>query len=443
MKSLGRIALMSSLFAAVLSSGVATAQQPHAQKIVKARALFELIRTGKYDEFFASCDKRVQEGLPVPKLKEAWQGLTQSLGPYESELGANAQAIGELVSVDLICKFKSGPFKARIALDEEGRVAGLFFLPANEFVEYTAPDYVDPSRFREEEVDVSAGEFTLPGTLTQPLGDGPFPAVVLVHGSGPNDRDETIFSRKPFKDIAGGLATRGVAVLRYDKRTFKYGASMDPKKITIDSEVADDAIAAARLLIARDGIRSDRVFLAGHSLGAGAAPYIATRESGIAGVIMLAAPARPVYELVNDQIPYLAGVDGTVDEAEQAQIDEIKAAVEKLRAGTWKTEDTLLGAPAEYWASLDEMAPVKHALKYERPMLIVQGGRDYQVSMKDFGIWKKKLAGRKNVTLKKFKKLDHLLTAGKGKSSPAQYQKPGHVDRRLIEKLAEWIHARG
>lgn len=443
MKSHGRFMLVLSFFATVAMAGIAPAQQPHAHEIVKARALFELIRTGKYDEFFSACDARVQEGLPAPKLKEAWEGLTKALGPYEEELAANTTEVGELLTVDLICKFKSGPFKARISLDKDGKVAGLFFLPATELVKYTAPNYVDSSRFREEEVEVSAGQFPLPGTLSMPVGDGPFPAVVLVHGSGPNDQDETIFSRKPFKDIAGGLASRGLAVLRYEKRTHKYGVSLDPKTVTIDSEVADDAIAAVRMLIAREGIRSDRVFLVGHSLGAGAAPYIATKESGIAGVIMLAAPARPVYELVIDQISYLAGVDGTVDEAEQARIDETKAAVEKLRSGTWKTDDTLLGAPAVYWASLDKMAPVKHALKYDKPMLIVQGGRDYQVSMKEFEIWKKELAGRKNVTLKKLKKLDHLLTAGKGKSTPAQYQTPGHVDRHLIEGMAKWIHARG
>ncbi|MCZ6698856.1 MAG: alpha/beta fold hydrolase [Planctomycetota bacterium] len=443
MKPCDRVVLTLSLLALFSSAGVATAQQPHAREIVKVRALFDLIRTGEYDAFLSACDAKVQGALPAPKLKEVWEGLTKAQGPYERELSASAKPVGEHLAVDLICKFKSGPLKARISIDKDGKVAGLFFLPANELVEYAAPDYVDSSRFREEEVSVTSGEFQLPGTLTVPVGDGPFPAVALVHGSGPHDRDETVFGRKPFKDIAGGLATLGVAVLRYEKRTYKYGASMDPEAITIDSEVADDAIAAVRLLIGNDAIRSDRVFLVGHSLGAGAAPYIATKESGIAGVIMLAAPARPVYELVDDQIPYLAAIDGTVDDAEQANIDETRAAVDKLRKGTWKPGDMLLGAPAKYWASLDKMAPVKYALKYEKPMLIIHGGRDYQVSMKDFAIWKKELGGRKNVTLKKFSQLDHLLTAGKGKSTPAQYQTPGHVDRRLIERTAKWIHARG
>ena len=117
--------------------------------------------------------------------------------------------------------------------------------------------------------------FPLKGMLMLPDGDGPFPGVVLVHGSGSSNMDEKVGKLTPFRDIAQGLARRGIASVRYDKRSHAHGLKMVLDKahpITVWEETIEDALLAARLL--RGDRRIGPVFLAGHSMGAMLAPRI-------------------------------------------------------------------------------------------------------------------------------------------------------------------------
>ncbi len=154
--------------------------------------------------------------------------------------------------------------------------------------------------------------------MTKPAGVGPFPAVVLVHGSGPNDRDETFGPNKTFKDLALGLGSRGVAVLRYDKRTKVYGAKVSKlNPFTLKAETIDDALEAVALLRKEPGIDATAIFVLGHSLGGTAAPRIGAADSGIAGLIMLAGAVRPLEQSIVDQMQYLADADGVISDAER------------------------------------------------------------------------------------------------------------------------------
>ena len=247
----------------------------------------------------------------------------------------------------------------------------------------------------------------LPAKLTLPEGAGPFPAVVLVHGSGPHDMDETIGPNKPFRDIADGLAARGVASLRYTKRTRQY----KPANITLNEETIQDAVSAANLLRANPKIDAKRVYIVGHSLGGYAAPRIAQADPKLAGLILLAGNARPISELIDEQIEYLGGTP--------AQAEEMKKKF-----------------PAAY---LEELAadPVAVAKTLTVPMLILQGERDYQVTMKDFARWRT-LAGPR-VTLKSYPGLNHLFQPGEGKSTPAEYGKEVPFSAAVLDDIAAWI----
>src|SRR5262249_12106676 len=150
------------------------------------------------------------------------------------------------------------------------------------------PPYAKPEAYAESEVVVESGEFRLPGTMTVPVGGGPFPAVVLLAGSGPQDRAETIGPNKPLRDLAWGLAARGVAVLRYGKRTLVHGPRLVKEKITLKEEVVDDAVAAAALLRRQPKINPKKVFVLGHSLGAVAGPQVAARDPELAGLVLMA-----------------------------------------------------------------------------------------------------------------------------------------------------------
>jgi dipeptidyl aminopeptidase/acylaminoacyl peptidase len=262
-----------------------------------------------------------------------------------------------------------------------------------------------------------------------------------VHGSGPHDRDETVWGNKPFKDLAWGLASRNIAVLRYEKRTKQYQQETAAmiNTLTVQDEVIDDALAAVTLLSKTQGINSRHIFVLGHSLGGMLAPKIASQDSRIAGIIILAGPTRKLPDTILNQYNYLASMDGPIDENKAKQIKAIEQQVKKIKDLDFSEGEIVLGAGKAYWQDLEKYDNVATVKNLTIPMFILQGERDYQVTMEDFNGWTNGLKGMKNVTLKSYADLNHLFIAGAGKSTPAEYNQPGHVNKAVIEDIAAWI----
>ena len=195
-----------------------------------AEKLVDQFAQQDYAGLIASFDDAMKAALPTDKLKQAWDGVSQQFGAYQGRTETKFVARKDKYDVVLVtAKFEKSALGFRVSIDSTtGQIGGLQFVPveAAQPAPYTVPAYVDQTKFEEKDVVVGTGEWQLPGTLTLPKGNGPFAAVVLVHGSGPNDRDETIGPNKPFKDLAWGLASQGIAVLRYDKRTKVYAEKM-------------------------------------------------------------------------------------------------------------------------------------------------------------------------------------------------------------------------
>jgi len=410
----------------------------HAAAVIAAMTAREFSRIE--DQF----DDRMKAALPPGRLGTAWDGLVAQVGAFKAcGTDVRVRSIADKQMVITPCEFERAKIDLQIAFDTSNRISGLVMRPAASTVPYTLPVYATPSSYAESDVAVGSGEWTLPGTLTMPAGAGPFPAVVLVQGSGPNDRDESVGANKPFKDLALGLASRGVAVLRYDKRTKVY-----PDKIagvaglTVKEEVIDDAIAAAALLRTTPRIDPARVFVLGHSLGGMLVPRIATADPKLAGAIVMAGAARPLERAILEQMQYLANAVGTVTADEQKAIDEAQKlvnAVAALKPSDAATSMHLGNAPAAYWLDLRGYDPPSAAKSVTIPMLILQGERDYQVTPAEFARWKDALGGRPDVSFHLYPALNHLFIAGTGKSLPSEYEQPSHVDRAVIDDIAAWV----
>lgn len=430
----------------------ATVTANSADVVTIARALITQLADGDFKSAVANFDETMSKQLSADKMEATWKQITASVGAFQSQ-GQAQTAKQEPYDIIIIpCTFANAVLDAKVVLNAQHQVSGLFFTPsasatpqATRASNYTPPSYAKPDTFTERDLSFGSPEWVLTGTLTMPKGTGPFPAVLLVHGSGPNDRDETIGDNKPFKDLAWGLASQGIAVFRYDKRNFVYPAKLTAilDTITVKEEVVDDAVEALALLSKTEGIDPNRVFLAGHSLGAMLAPMIAKTALGERGFIALAAPARPLEDVALEQYNYIANLDGTVTPDEQAQLDALAQQVDnvkKLTPDSNMSPDQLpLGIPANYWLSLQGYDPVAAAKSLDEPMLILQGESDYQVTMTDFNLWRAAFEGNANATLKSYPGLNHLFIEGPSPSTPSDYDKPGHIAETVINDVASWI----
>ena len=312
---------------------------------------------------------------------------------------------------------------------------------------HRAPPPTTPGGIRT--IVVGVGSPPLTATLTLPAAPGRVPAIVLVGGSGPSDEDETVGPDKPFLDIARGLAADGIATLRYDKRTRDYPSAIDPATFTPTQEYVPDAVAAIAILRARPEVDPARVFVLGHSQGGTFAPRIAETDPQVAGVILAAPAAEPFGPGLIRQLTYLATLGGPVGTQAAAQLPAMRQAAAEIDSPTLATESPttrmsplLGGTGPAYWLDLRSYDEVATARAIHQPLLILQGDRDYQVTVADdLHAWLMGLAGRSGVTVHQYPHADHLLIDGSGPPSPADYDHAAHVDPGVIGDIAAWVRA--
>jgi dienelactone hydrolase len=413
-----------------------------------ATRFVDRLAAGDFATAVKSFDPAMTAALPADKLREVWKTLNTQAGVFQKRAGARAASESGFQVICVACKFEKATLEAKVVFDAQKRIAGLFFVPPPGAAEYTPPGYANPGTFSEAEVRVGGGAESLPGTLSLPAGADHVPGIVLVHGSGPLDRDETIGPNRPFRDLALGLASRGVAVLRYDKRTKVHGARLlaQRDRLTLQEETVTDAVEAARLLRRSPRVDGTRVFILGHSLGGVALPRIAALEPGLAGFVMLATPSRPLQEVYAEQMAYLFALDGVVTDQERAELESIHKQVLRVSAAGPETagasEDLPLGLSRAYWDDLRRHSAAEAATDLRAPVLVLQGGRDYQVTRADLEGWRIVMASRSDVTCRLYPSLNHLFMEGEGKGTPDEYRVAGHVAPEVVEDLAAWLKQR-
>lgn len=403
---------------------------------------------GDYSEACRGFDPNMAQAMPEVRLKETWLQLIGMAGSFQTISACKGTQRGEKYLVTVTCRFDKSSLDMYVVFNQDGQIGGLSYLPTPATDSYNPPAYVRTDAFQEAEVTVGSGKWALPGTLSMPVGAGPFPGVVLVHGSGPQDRDETIGSNRPFRDIAWGLASQGIAVLRYEKRTKAHAEQFTPEiiaRLTTREEVIDDALTAVKLLSQTPGIDPNRVYVLGHSLGATLAPRIGQADPAIAGLIIAAGLARPLEDTILDQFTHIYGLSGAMTDSQKAELEQLKEKVARVKdpnlSDKVPVEDLPLNITPAYWLDLRGYHPPEVAKSLDMRILVLQGGRDYQVSAdKDFPVWQKVLDGKQGATLKLYPKLFHLFMEGEGPARPDEYLKEGHVSQEVIQDIAGWIN---
>lgn len=419
-----------------------------------ALAVIEMAQRGEFTGISDRFLPQLRPLAPPETLRAAWDaelaknGQVSALGTPVTEPAGPGTV---LVKVPVTFERATATLAVGLAGEEGGEawITGIQLLPASAAAPaapWEPPPYADQDAFTEHDVTVGEGPLAVPGTLSVPrrAGQALVPGVVLLSGSGPNDQDETIGRNKPFKDLAWGLATAGVAVLRFEKVTRAHPdlVAGNPR-FTLTDEYVPDAVAAIGLLRDHPAVDAARVFVAGHSEGGTVAPRVAARAPA-AGLIILAGGAEPLHHAMVRQFRYLASLASAQGAAPPADLDAVArqaAAVDDpaLSEDT-PSGDLPFGVPAPYWLDLRGYDPPAAAAALDKPMLIIQGGRDYQATVADdLSRWQAALDGRPDVTIRVYPADNHLFFPGEGPSSPAEYEPAQHVDPAVVADIAAWL----
>ncbi|MBL8911571.1 MAG: alpha/beta fold hydrolase [Archangium sp.] len=387
-----------------------------------------------FDRVSKRFDSQMAAALPTPKLASVWDGVVTQFGAFKTIKSVRIEPKDAFQVALIAAQFEKSDLLITLSFNAQGQVAGMFFKPIAVAPAWMPPPYAGS----QEEKDFTVGAKKLPGTLTLPKsGAGPFPVVVFVHGSGPNDRDESMGPNKLFKDLAFGLAGKGIATLRYDKRTLKFpGEFAATTPYTLREEVLDDVRDAVTALATTEKIDPRRIFVLGHSLGGTLGPRIAADNAKLAGLILFAGATREMDVLVREQVKVTAPGKPEVE----AMVEAFSKAYRDPKLAKTDTID-FLGAklPGSYALDLRATNPAKEAAALKLPVFVAQGGRDYQVTVVDFEAWKTALKGKKDVTAKLYPALNHHFLEGSGPATPAEYMTPGHVPLEVISDLSEFV----
>jgi fermentation-respiration switch protein FrsA (DUF1100 family) len=337
-----------------------------------------------------------------------------------------------------------------------------------------------PYSYRDEEVvyDNTKAGIKLAGTLTMPNTGEPFPAVILITGSGPQDRDEALLGHKPFLVLADHLTRRGIAVLRYDDRGI--GKSTGEFAKATSADFATDVLAGVEYLKTRKEINPKQIGLLGHSEGGLIAPMVAVQSSDVAFVVLMAGPGITGEEILYLQGALIARAGGADEKAIAKNLDLQKkmfavikvekdnAAAEKKLHPLWNqtlaemTEDEkkaldFSGANSDsvFQAQIKQVVspwfryflfydPLPTLKRVKCPVLAINGEKDLQVPPKEnlSAIEKAlKAGGNKNFAVKELPGLNHLFqTAQTG--APAEYAKIEEtISPTALQAMGDWILA--
>ncbi len=399
-------------------------------------------------------NEALSRALPAQVLGLFSQQITAAYGQPLERQTAEVRQDGVHTNAVFVYKTKAGALQFTLRFDRAGALNDLNLAPVSPV---PAPAYVKPAydsgNYTEQEVVIGEGDFALPGTLTIPEGEGPFPVVVLVQGSGPHDRDSSIGGVKVFKDLAAGLASQNIAVLRYEKVTMSHTAKVSvQKEFTLKNESADDAVKAVELLMDMERIDPKRIFVAGHSQGGFAAPMILANvpEDSVAGAILISAPSGSFTDVLVEQ------QQAAVERLKELGMPPETIAAQEQAAAMWKgiadmVEDPAYSKdnlppnfplqPSYWWFEQRDYRAGAAASKQNVPMLVLQGENDWQVSMAQYEGWKEAFKDRTDVTYRSYPKVNHLLAEYDGLSIGMEYNGAANVSKSIVDDIVAWVKA--
>jgi len=411
----------------------------------RAEQLADWLAENKYDSLRTHFSPELKSRLNAEQMQMVWLGLYNQFGALTFVGKPAYRQLGVHPEITIPLRFEKQQQRLLLGFDSLSRINTFVLQAATEEENWRYPSYGRTNSYREFSMRVKTDTVQLPAILTLPNGCKKCPVVIMVHGAGPNDKDESQGPNKMFRDLAIGLASRGIASLRYDKRSFSYGPELmeDLRRLTIQTETINDAVSALTLLRQVRETDSNRIFLLGHGIGAMLAPAIVQQSPVPVKSLLLVAPAaKPFAELVFEQYVYLAAESG-ISAAEQHMLKKQENAKKRALDTSLQTgfpQDSLpLSLPAEYWLSWQRYDPGAGYWQINQPLFVASGGADYQVPPETLLHFKQKMMGRDRISYFEYPLLNHFMMPGSGAPGPKDYQRRNNVSEQLINDLEKYI----
>lgn len=388
----------------------------------------------------------IQQALPFRQFDMTAALLTATYGKVLDIGKEQRMTMGDQTICLQIVQFEKETLLLQVVINAEGRLDAFTFTPYQEKGTPAPTSTQLPAGVVQEGITIGAGEFALAGLLTLPENAVDVPAVVLVHGSGANDRDEAVGSTKLFADIAYALAQQGIASIRYDKRTYVHGANMNSATLTVEEEMIEDALLAAQLLKNDSRIDGDRIFLLGHSLGGMQAPRIALEADGaFRGMVIVSGSPKALLDIIIAQNQaVIAALPDAAQPAQLALLDKEIARIDTVFALPidQMQQETLFLNPAYYFYEMQTVDAAETIKMLQIPTLIMQGGGDFQVTVENgLDAYRAALGDAPYVQYACYPQLNHLLMASTATQSIADYDLPLHLDAQAAADIAAFILA--
>ena len=416
--------------------------------------------SGDFETAVLLFHEAMAEAIPAEYLHDIWEEVLSITGEFiEIYDIQNAEVQGFFVS-GLILRHENTGFVWNVVFTEEGLIAGL---NSGGFVPLDVPVITEPTAmegFVEEPILIGENtNFPLRGILSIPIdAEFPVPAAIIVHGSGPSDLDGHMFGNRPYRDIAHFLAANGIAVIRNDKRTYAHPYRMQQEfggSATVWHESIEDALLAAEMLTQDPRIDSNRIYIIGHSLGGILAPRIHAAIGEFAGLILMAATPRSLMELFIEQntASVISGYGmGVIDEeTKNIMLYQILTLEAELNAIAYLTKEEAkttfiepLGVWAYYLQDLETHTFADYIGLTDVPILVMQGGRDFQILPDvDFILIQELLESRDNTTFMLFDGLNHSFipteAANFVEHAAFMMHFPGVVYELVLQAIVDWI----
>lgn len=411
--------------------------------LTEAHEVFTAISKGDYLKATSFFDSTLKTKMDAGYLSYMWGSVEEQVGkmkPISLRLPWS-ESNDSLTYWFYPCDFEKKASDLKLVFNTDGKIIGFFLVPPTLKNAYRPPFWIKAGVALEQEITIPSAGFFLKGAFTVPANVDTFPLVVLVQGSGPLDMDVTIGPNKFFKDLALMLAANGIASVRFYKRTAAYSNELRMAIETMSpfDETVEDAVNVIGSVSQMKGVDQENIFLLGHSFGGMMAPDIVFRSQHLKGIILMAANARPLPVLIEEQYRYLMENDST-SKISSSLMKDVEQKCSEIQNKNFANANNLLpGTGPNYWKYLSDYDQVAALKSLPVPALILQGERDYQVTMTDYNLWYKALSSDPKYTFQSFPGLNHLFMEGKQRSLPAEYLNRGTVHKDVADKIAAWI----